>query len=527
MITNFEDFLNESAMIDVSILKKAFKKSITHIVKAHEKLTEDHVLEFIVQFVFNNYGVDLAETKNMYKYVKAFVHHKFNRNENFTPIKINSHKPFKVKPNLHKSVLVLQERIRSLRKMLENEKNYKRRSEINKDLSVAIHKLKDLNIKKLKQVEYLRLNPIKENTENSENLDVILSTIVIDNPEKVLDYIGLDKDDYEVNTTYYDSRFPTNKAYNDSELEIILNHRTLENLMNIEENVIQYIQSLVSSYGNNNEYYVDDDELNYVHSYLTGRTFENVKKLAHIFDYQIDPEEEGEIKNFFEYLDLKSVLDDVKNEISMEHERAIEELAKDIIKKLPFEIGYSRDNKKDLELTFNYQEVIDYIQKYKLKVTTFKEFIEYVDADELDYGIDYSDGKYEYLGDFKDVDKKINETCEKYIDNPDEIFPKFIQSDNLELIKKKIDLANFFYRYKTYLDYDNQDLHLFEIAKHFNKTVLEWFKTYDFQKWFIEEYEHKVVEDVDKYKLLKHSEIIEPKIETEYEYLIDASRYNV
>lgn len=31
----------------------------------------------IIQFVFNNYGIDLTQTKNMYKYVKAYVHEKF------------------------------------------------------------------------------------------------------------------------------------------------------------------------------------------------------------------------------------------------------------------------------------------------------------------------------------------------------------------------------------------------------------------------------------------------------------------
>jgi hypothetical protein len=457
------------------------------------------------------------------KYLKTF--------ENFTPIKINSHKPFKIKPNLQKSILVLQDGIKALKRMLDNEKNYKRRSEINKDINTKVKKLKDLTYYKLRQAEHIKNNPIIESIDNeedtSENLDIKLSIIDEDNYKKVLDYIGIDSNDYEINTTWYNRDFPDGKMYNDSELHILISNSDLEGIIGVQEGSINYVQGWDSDFGNR-EYYVDDDELNYIHHYLNDETFAKIIELAKLFDYEIDPEEENEIYEFFDYLGLKSLMKDITNEISMENERAITKVAREALKKLPFDIGYSRDDKKDLEITFNYQEVINYIKKYNLKVKTFKELLENIyDTDDLSLEIEYSDSKHEYLGDFEDIRKGLNNACDQYIDNPDEIFPKLIEVDNIELIQSKKELANFFYNYKGYIEYENVEWRLFQYAKHFNKKTLEWFKTYNFQKWFIEDYENELAKNVDKYKLLKLSEIIDPKIETEYEYLIDVERYNI
>jgi hypothetical protein len=458
------------------------------------------------------------------KYLKTY--------ENFKPIKINSAKPFKVKKNIQKSVLYLQKHLKGLKNMLDNEKNYKRRSEINKDISKKKEKLKNLAIHKLKQAEYLKTNPIIENVDNEqENLDTILSSITEDNFKKVLDYIGIDDTDYEINKTYYDRNFPDGKMYNDIELHLLISHSDLENIMGIENGTINYVQGWSSDYGNC-DYYVDDDELNYIYHYLNDETYTKIEKLAKIFDYEIDTSDddngEGKIAEFFNYLGLKDVLEDVKSEIAMENERAITRVAHDALKKLPFEIGYSGDYKKDLEIIFEYKEIIEYIKKYNLKVKTFKELLENIyDTDDLNYDIEYSDSKQKYIGDFEDVRKEINDACDKYIDNPDEIFPKLIVIDNLELIQNKKELANFFYVYNGWIKYERVDYRLFEYAKHYNNEIFKWFKSYDFQKWFIEDYENDIAKNPNKYKLLELSEIIDPKIETEYEYLVDVEKYNL
>lgn len=374
-------------------------------------------------------------------------------------------------------------------------------------------------------MKYLRLFE-----EHHENLDVVLSTIDDDNADKIKDYIGFDEKDYEIDTSYYDSRYPKNVKYNGSELTILVKQNMLENLMGVEDGVIGHIQGLTSHYSGNYEYYVDDSELDYIHSYLSGSTLEDIKKLAHKFGFQIDPEEEGEIKELFENLGLEDIFVDIKNEISSEHESAIRDLARDILKKLPFEINYTTRSNKDFELYFNYQEVIDYIKKHNLKVKTIKQFIENCDYDEFGYNLDYSDGKYEFLGDFKEVDKLVRDACEQYTQFPDELFPKLIKHNKIELFKNKIEFADFYQHYKIFIKHVLKGLNIFEHAKHFNNSVLEWFKTYDFQKWFIEEYKDiyaKPNYNSSNYKLLISSEIVDPKIKEEYEYLVNAEKYNL
>jgi hypothetical protein len=83
MIINFETY-NEGSSFD-TIVWKAFQKATKHFKELHEKVTEEHVVEFIVHFVLNNYGIDLSDTKHVYKHLKNYVHHKINsRNENLT-----------------------------------------------------------------------------------------------------------------------------------------------------------------------------------------------------------------------------------------------------------------------------------------------------------------------------------------------------------------------------------------------------------------------------------------------------------
>lgn len=89
------------------------------------------------------------------KYIKTY--------ENFTPIKINSHKPYKVNKNIDKSLHVLQNGLKALKKRLPNERNMKNRSEIIKTINQKNQKFRELSFQKLKQAEYLKNNPIDEN----------------------------------------------------------------------------------------------------------------------------------------------------------------------------------------------------------------------------------------------------------------------------------------------------------------------------------------------------------------------------
>jgi hypothetical protein len=440
------------------------------------------------------------------KYIKSF--------DNFKPNVIKNQKPYKVKKNMARGINFLQKRIKSLRRRLDDQSmgtpksGQRGRFDMNRDKNDKIQKLKDLQFKQLQQAEYLRANPIKENSENKVDLKEILSEPNLKD-EDLVKYIGLDEKKYKFK----------DKSENWKGFIIEIKEEYLERLTNSENGIFSLLLRICSDY-NDYSYYVDDYELNYIHSYISGETFKTIEKLSQLFDYHIDMKKEGDIKNLFKYLGLKNVLEDIKTEISYEHEYAIELSAKSILKSFPFELSSSFSSQFQIELEFEYDTVIKYIEDNKLSVSSIKEFLENVnEINGLDYN--FEDLKYDFLGDFKGVSKAIDDDIEDYLDSPDDIFPRVIAIDNIELMKDKVDLANFTYIYDIFIDFNRKRLNLFDIAKHYNKEILKWFKTYDFQKMIINE------SNTDIYIELKKSEIIDPKIEEEYSYLEESPKYNL
>jgi len=443
------------------------------------------------------------------KYIKSF--------EFYTPIKINNAKPFKIKNNIDKSVKYLQKGIKSDKKRLVKQTDIKKRSDLNTNLNSKIQKLKDLTFKKVKQQEYLRNNPITENVENedSENLINIISSPDF-KPEDIEKYIGLDKKDYKFDQDYYHDYTYTKDGFS-----ILINASKLEELMNIESGVLNYLNSFGGYGGNNYEYYVNDDELGYLSGYLTPEILKKIKELSIIFNHEIDPDEEGEISELFNYLSLNKILDDFKSEISMENERAVDLAAKALIKSLPFNFDNKWNTDFDSELYFDYDDMLEYMKKHNMEVKTIKEFLENVyESNDFSYDFEYED-KQQYLGDFKDLKREVENIVDKYLDAPEDIFPVLIENNNLDVFKDRIELAMFTYNFDIHINYNRKQLNLFEIAKEYDNDILKWFKTYEFQEKIINKSE------VTIYKELKNSGIINPKIEKEYEYLVDSGNYNL
>lgn len=443
--------------------------------------------------------------------------------ENFTPIKINSAKPFKVKKNIDKNIKYVQKGIRSLKKRKMEQTDARKSSDMNADLNAKMKKLRDLNFKKAKQIEHFRNNPIKESLDESEESETLLSFLTSSDfkPEDIDNHMGFNNDEYEFELEYERVGQEYKYVFSSNFFKFKFKMSELEELMNLENGVLSYLIRLNGYGSSGSEYDISDDELNYLHQHINDENKESIKELANLFDYKININEPGEIYNLFNYLGLNKELDNFKSEIKMENERAADKVANDMIKSLPFKIEEKYGN-LDIELTFYYKNMIEYIKENDLEdVKTIKEFIENI-KESNDISYDVEDGKYEYLDDFVDLNTEVLNDVANYVDSPENIFPNLIKIDNLKLIKKKIDLANFIYSYDFYVtSYEKEKLTLFEIAKICDNSVLKWFKTYNFQNKIIDKSDDKI------YLSLQRSEIINPKIEQEYSYLIDSGKYNL
>lgn len=435
------------------------------------------------------------------KYIKQY--------DNFKPIKVNSAKPFKVKKNIDKSIQFLQRGIKSLRKRLDDSKNknVNKHAKMNNDKNDKIQKLKDLQYQKLKQQEYLRNSVTESNEENEKNLLTFLESDF--DPKDIQNYIGIDENDYQVKSDRWQSE---DEIYKSDSLTIFMKSDELENLMNINDGVINWMLN-ITNYYSNYEYYIDDSELDYLDRYLSYENIKKIEALAKLLKYELKYDKYGDIDigvihEFFIKLGLKRELTDFKNEISSEKEQALKASIKDELKTIPFEISYSNKEKFDIELYFDYEDIIKYIKKHNLQeIKSISEFLENV-QNSFSYDIEY-EGLEDYIKNgYKDLNREVENVVEKYLDSPDDIFPKLIQVDNLELFKNNIEYALFSYWYKIYIKYNDKEGNLFELAKIINGDILKWLKTSEFEKYILkngtkndlEAYEKFIFEEnIEKY----------------------------
>jgi hypothetical protein len=278
-------------------------------------------------------------------------------------------------------------------------------------------------------------------------------------------------------------------------------------LMDVENDIFSWFLQFTGY--NNYENYVDDQEMDYLQNYLSDENLDKIKELSKIFDYTIDVEQEGEIREFFQNLGLKDNLDDFKYEISAENEEAIKIATNKILKSLPFGIDTHNGN-FDIELTFDYNDIIEYMKKNNMNVKTVEEFLENLsESSEFSYEIEY-ECLSDYTDGYKDLKNEVDNVVEKYIDSPDDIFPKLIEVDNLELFKNKINLAFFGYEYEYYYKSNRNRGDLFDIAKAYNGKILEWFTTDEFKNKVknsvTKDYYNELVKKIDDYETLTVSQ---------------------
>lgn len=77
-----EDWSNESRnhkILNDKLLDKLYDRAVTKLKIMHESLTEEHIIEIINIYLFNNYGIDASHMKYFFRYVRHYVHNKIHK----------------------------------------------------------------------------------------------------------------------------------------------------------------------------------------------------------------------------------------------------------------------------------------------------------------------------------------------------------------------------------------------------------------------------------------------------------------
>jgi len=72
----FEQYIFENKMLNDNQLNIAFVDAKKYLMSVHKKITEEHIIDFMIGYMFNNYGLDFTHGKHIYRYIKHYVHFK-------------------------------------------------------------------------------------------------------------------------------------------------------------------------------------------------------------------------------------------------------------------------------------------------------------------------------------------------------------------------------------------------------------------------------------------------------------------
>lgn len=74
----YEQYIFENK-ISNSDLDTAFTNAKKYLLSIHKKINEEHIIDFMIGYMFNNYGVDLTHGKHIYNFIKHYVHLKLRK----------------------------------------------------------------------------------------------------------------------------------------------------------------------------------------------------------------------------------------------------------------------------------------------------------------------------------------------------------------------------------------------------------------------------------------------------------------
>lgn len=344
-------------------------------------------------------------------------------------------------------------------------------------------------------------------------------------PEEMKNFIGLDPNKYEIADMNSWSKESSLTEYG---MGIHINSDYFSRLINVEDWIPTWILHIINPYsGYEFDAYGEEE---YFGGYLNDKGIEHVKTLAKKYGFDLKTESEYnelDVNGLFEYLGLERLKDDLIDGIREIKEDCVIKTAKEVLKSLPFGMDFYYKNGFNLDITFSWEEVNKYIEKID-NVDSLKDFLDNIDTDDLCSDVIEWSPENEDTEEWKRLEFNIEQELETLVENPDDVIPYIITTDNLDLFKKFMDDANFYTTYEGYKygvwTNDKRRLTLFELVKsrHAGK-IEEFFKSIEFQKPFMEKY---FMEEKDKYFLLKNAGIMHPEIKDEWGWIEESEKFN-
>jgi hypothetical protein len=264
---------------------------------------------------------------------------------------------------------------------------------------------------------------LKENKQQTllEIIDKVLNRTL--NPDKLKEYFGDELSKYELDDI------------DETEIIIICEDSDVENIMEVEDGIISYINNFEY-----NDYYVDEDELEYIFKDLDDRSIKLVKDFARALDYNLTINERG-VYEFFKNFELNEILYDYIFSLSNNYKNAIVDLInKEITNIVPFEIDYLRKT----QLTIYLKKLKKYIEENDRELEDITEVFKHI-GENVPYSYEITYNVYEYL-DHKEIENDIYDSIKKYYNYQitDEFWLNIIKNDYINLFEKyykKIDLG--------------------------------------------------------------------------------------
>jgi hypothetical protein len=80
-LKTFAEFykINEEYLLNKTKMDIAFEEAKKYFKALHKHASEEHLIDFMSGYLFNNYGIDFSHMKDNYKYVKHYVKHKIHK----------------------------------------------------------------------------------------------------------------------------------------------------------------------------------------------------------------------------------------------------------------------------------------------------------------------------------------------------------------------------------------------------------------------------------------------------------------